>query len=346
MEGTTSSLPRPEGTGLPAAGHGGAAGQDPAPNLGGPDPELGTGWPKDREQKLIDAIRDAADSSGRRRREQLWFWLLRFNSMLVIGVLVMILWFLLSRGLSKALSWEFLTQMPREAMTEGGILPAIVGTVLLTSVAMAAAMPLGILSAIYLNEYAKDGIVKRIIRLATNNLAGVPSVVFGLFGMALFVKGLNFGTSILAGGLTLALVALPVIIRTAEEALKTVPKSYREASLALGATHWQTVYRVVLPAAASGILTGSILSVGRVAGETAPILFTAAAYFLPRLPHSLLDQVMALPYHLYVISTSGTQIEKSRPMAYGTAVVLLALVLMVNMVAVLLRNRFRKQLKN
>jgi phosphate transport system permease protein len=160
------------------------------------------------------------------------------------------------------------------------------------------------------------------------------------------VKGLNFGTSILAGGLTLALVALPVIIRTAEESLKTVPKTYREASLAVGATHWQTVYRVVLPAAASGILTGSILSVGRVAGETAPILFTAAAYFLPRLPHSLLDQVMALPYHLYVISTSGTQIEKSRPMAYGTAVVLLALVLLVNMVAVLLRNRFRKQLKN
>jgi phosphate transport system permease protein len=189
-------------------------------------------------------------------------------------------------------------------------------------------------------------VLKRVIRLATNNLAGVPSVVFGLFGMALFVKGLGFGTSILAGGLTLALVALPIIIRTTEEALKTVPKSYREASLALGATQWQTVRRVVLPAAASGILTGSILSVGRVAGETAPILFTAAAYFLPRLPDSLLDQVMALPYHLYVIATSGTQIEKSRPMAYGTAVVLLMLVTVLNLAAVFLRGRFSKMTKH
>jgi phosphate transport system permease protein len=207
---------------------------------------------------------------------------------------------------------------------------------------MCSSLPLGILSAIYLNEYAKDGWLKRLIRLATNNLAGVPSVVFGLFGMALFVKGLGFGTSALAGGLTLALVALPVIIRTTEEALKSVPMEYRHASLALGATRWQTIRGVVLPAAASGILTGSILSVGRVAGETAPILFTAAAYYLPRLPHSLLDQVMALPYHLYVISTSGTQIEKSRPMAYGTAVVLLLLVLVLNLTAVFLRNRFRR----
>jgi phosphate transport system permease protein len=260
----------------------------------------------------------------------------------IVGILVLILWFLLSRGLEKALSWEFLSQMPREAMTEGGIFPAIVGTLLLTAVSMAVALPLGVLAAIYLNEYAKDGLLRRIIRLATNNLAGVPSVVFGLFGMALFVKGLGFGTSILAGGLTLALVALPVIIRTSEEALKTVPRDYREASLALGATRWQTVQHVVLPSAASGILTGSILSLGRVAGETAPILFTAAAYFLPRLPHSLLDQVMALPYHLYVISTSGTQIEKSRPMAYGTAVVLLFLVLIMNLVAVVIRNRLQK----
>jgi phosphate transport system permease protein len=211
---------------------------------------------------------------------------------------------------------------------------------------MVVALPLGILSAVYLNEYAKDGWLKRVIRLATSNLAGVPSVVFGLFGMALFVKGLGFGTSILAGGFTLALVALPVIIRTSEEALKAVPKDYRQASLALGATRWQTVRHVVLPASASGILTGSILSVGRVAGETAPILFTAAAYFLPRLPHSLLDQVMALPYHLYVIATSGNQIEKSRPMAYGTAVVLVFLILGMNLLAVTLRQRFRKMVKN
>ncbi len=279
---------------------------------------------------------------SRLRQEQVFFNLLRLNSLVIVGLLAIILWFLLSRGAATAFSWPFLSQMPREGMTEGGILPAIVGTLLLTAVAVAVSLPLGVLSAIYLNEYAKEGLLKRAIRLATNNLAGVPSVVFGLFGMALFVKGLGFGTSILAGGLTLALVALPVIIRTTEEALKTVPKSYREASLALGATQWQTVRRVVLPAAASGILTGSILSVGRVAGETAPILFTAAAYFLPRLPHSLLDQVMALPYHLYVIATSGTQIEKSRPMAYGTAVVLLMLVTVLNLAAVFLRNRFRK----
>lgn len=294
------------------------------------------------QEPFRTAVTQTGNTRARLRRESLWFWLLRINAAAIIGVLILILWFLLSRGLEKALSWEFLSQMPREAMTEGGVLPAIVGTLLLTAVAMAGALPLGVLSAVYLNEYAKDGWVKRIIRLATNNLAGVPSVVFGLFGMALFVKGLNFGTSILAGGLTLALVALPVIIRTSEEALRTVPKSFREASLALGATHWQTVRRIVLPSAGGGILTGSILSVGRVAGETAPILFTAAAYFLPRLPDSLFDQAMALPYHLYVISTSGTQIEASRPMAYGTAVVLLAIVLVLNLVAVWLRNRFQK----
>ena len=298
--------------------------------------------PPDFQEPFVKAVRDRSNTDRRRRSQAGWFFLLRLNAILIVGVLAILLWFLLSRGLRVAFSWEFVSQMPREGMTEGGILPAIVGTLLLTAVSMGVALPLGILSAIYLSEYAKDGWLKRVIRLATNNLAGVPSVVFGLFGMALFVKGLGFGTSILAGGLTLALVALPIIIRTSEEALRTVPRDYREASLALGATHWQTVRRVVLPAAASGILTGSILSVGRVAGETAPILFTAAAYFLPRLPDSLLDQCMALPYHLYVISTSGTQIEKSRDMAYGTAVVLLFLVLSMNLAAILLRNRFQK----
>jgi phosphate transport system permease protein len=298
------------------------------------------------QEPLTEAIRDPSNTRGRLRTQALWFIALRGICVMIVGVLVLILWFLLSRGLEKALSWEFLTAMPREGMTEGGIFPAIVGTVALTAVSMVVALPLGLLSAIYLTEYAKDGLLKRTIRLATNNLAGVPSVVFGLFGMALFVKGLGFGTSILAGGLTLALVALPVIIRTSEEALRTVPKDHRHASLALGATRWQTIWNVVLPGAAPGVLTGSILSVGRVAGETAPILFTAAAYFLPRLPHSLLDQAMALPYHLYVISTSGTQIEKSRPMAYGTAVVLLGLVLALNMVAVFLRNKFQKRVRN
>jgi phosphate transport system permease protein len=294
------------------------------------------------QEPFARAIQDLSNTRGRLRSQGLWFVLLRLNALLIVGILLLILWFLLGRGLYKALSWEFLTTMPREGMTEGGILPAIVGTMLLTAVSIATALPLGVLSAIYLNEYAREGRLKRLIRQATNNLAGVPSVVFGLFGMALFVKGLGFGTSILAGGLTLALVALPVIIRTAEEALRSVPKDLRQASLALGATQWQTIWRVVLPAAAPGVLTGSILSVGRVAGETAPILFTAAAYFLPRLPDSLMDQVMALPYHLYVISTSGTQIEASRPMAYGTAVVLLFIVLIMNLAAVVLRNRFQK----
>lgn len=292
------------------------------------------------------AITDRSNTEPRLRTQAIGYWLLRFNAVLMVGILVLILWFLLSRGLYTAFSWEFISQMPRDGMTAGGILPAIVGTLLLTLVSMAVAIPLGVLSAIYLTEYAKDGWLKRAIRVATNNLAGVPSVVFGLFGMALFVKGLGFGTSILAGGLTLALVALPVIIRTAEEALLTVPRESREASLALGATQWQTIQKVVLPSAASGIFTGAILSVGRVAGETAPILFTAAAYFLPRLPDSLLDQVMALPYHLYVISTSGTQIEATRPLAYGTAVVLLFIVLVLNVIAVFLRNRFRKSTGN
>jgi len=294
------------------------------------------------EEPLSKAILDVRNTRRRVREERAWFWVLRVINIVIVGILVIILWFLFERGLSKAVSWEFLSQMPREGMTEGGVLPAIVGTLLLTLLSMLVALPLGIGTAIYLNEYARDGWLKRIIHLATNNLAGVPSVVFGLFGMALFVKGLDFGTSLLAGGLTLALVALPVIIRTSEEALLAVPKDYRHASLALGATRWQTIHRVVLPAGASGILTGSILSVGRVAGETAPILFTAAAYFLPRLPEKLQDQVMALPYHLYVISTSGTQIEKSRPIAYGTAVVLLFLVLGMNLLAVALRHRFRK----
>ena len=298
------------------------------------------------EEPLSKAILDVRNTRRRLRGERAWFWLLRLINLGIVGILVIILWFLFERGLSKAVSWEFLSQMPREGMTEGGILPAIVGTLLLTFISMVVALPLGIGTAIYLNEYARDGWLKRVIHIATNNLAGVPSVVFGLFGMALFVKGMDFGTSLLAGGLTLALVALPVIIRTSEEALLSVPKEYRHASLALGATRWQTIHRVVLPAGASGILTGSILSVGRVAGETAPILFTAAAYFLPRLPEKLQDQVMALPYHLYVISTSGTQIEKSRPIAYGTAVVLLFLVLGMNLLAVALRHRFRKGAKH
>ena len=274
--------------------------------------------------------------------QALAFLALRLSALLMIAALGGILFFVLSRGV-RNVTWEFLTSMPKNGMTEGGILPAIVGTFCLVVGAVVVSVPLGVLSAIYTTEYARQGLLIRIIRMATSNLAGVPSVVFGLFGMALFVKGLGFGPSILAGSLTLALVALPVVIRTAEEALKAVPTGLREASLALGATQWQTIRKVVLPSALSGIMTGAILTVGRVAGETAPILFTVAAYFLPRLPQSVLDQVMAMPYHLYVITTSGTQIEKTRPLAYATAVVLLAMVLLINLTAILLRRRFRKK---
>jgi len=230
-------------------------------------------------------------------------------------------------------------------MTEGGILPAIVGTICLIIGSLIIAMPIGVMSGIYLNEYIKDSPFKRFVHIMTDNLAGIPSIVFGLFGMALFVNTLGFGDSIIAGSFTLGLMVLPIIIRTTEEALKSVDNSFRHGSYALGATKLQTIKRVVLPMALPNILTGLILSIGRVSGETAPILFTVAAYFLPKLPTSIFDQVMALPYHLYVLSTSGTNIEKSRSMAYGTALVLIFIVLIVNLSANFIRSYYRKKRK-
>jgi phosphate transport system permease protein len=283
-------------------------------------------------------------SAGKRRSQAAAFWIFRLLSFLVVAILVVILGFIIVRGIS-VISWEFLSQAPREGMTEGGIFPAIVGTFYLVLGSMLFAFPIGILSGIYINEYAKDSWFKRFVKLMTNNLAGIPSIVFGLFGMALFVNYFKFGDSILAGSLTLGLLALPVVIRTTEEALKSVDNSFRIGSLALGATKWQTTSRVVLPMAFPNIITGLILSIGRVSGETAPILFTVAAYFLPKLPNSIFDQVMALPYHLYVISTSGTNIEASRAMAYGTAFVLIMIILMVNLLANWLRRYFSKKVK-
>ena len=241
------------------------------------------------------------------------------------------------------ISWEFLTGMPRRSGAEGGIFPAIVGTLCLVLGTIAAALPLGIASAIYLSEYARAGRFTRTVRSAIVTLAGVPSIVFGLFGLGLFVLFLNFGASILSGSLTLACMILPTIIVASEEALQTVPQSLREGSLALGATKWETIYKNVLPYAIPGILTGSILGIGRAAGETAPILLTVAAFYLPRLPHSIFDQVMALPYHLYVLATQHPEADKVRSMQYGTALVLLVIVLGVNLVAIILRNRFRKR---
>jgi phosphate transport system permease protein len=281
---------------------------------------------------------------GRRRFfQRFMFWLFRIAAATNGIALVIIVYFLVARGW-RAINWTFLSQAPREAMTEGGILPCIVGTLCLSLGAILVALPIGVASAIYLNEYAKPGRVLRVIRLGINNLAGVPSVVFGLFGLAFFVVWLQFGVSILAGALTLGAMSLPVIIGSSEEALRAVPDTYREASLGLGATKWQTIYRVVLPAALPGILTGAILGISRAAGETAPIMFTAAVFFTPSLPRSIFDKIMALPYHIYVLATAGTEIEKTRHLQYGTALVLIVLVLGLNLVAILYRSRLRRKL--
>ena len=274
--------------------------------------------------------------------EGLAFGAIRLSTVIICLALAIMLGFILLYGY-KAITWTFLTQPPTEAMTKGGIFPAIVGTFYLTLGAIIVAFPLGVASAIYLSEYARQGRLVRFIRLGINNLAGVPSVVFGLFGLGLFVVFLGFGSSILSGSLTLGFLILPVIIGTSEEALKAVPQTYREASLALGGTKWQTIYKVVLPAALPGILTGSILGIGRAAGETAPIMFTAAAFYTPKLPSSVFDEVMALPYHIYVLATAGTHIEETRHLQYGTALVLIALVLGINLVAIIIRTKIRRK---
>lgn len=279
-----------------------------------------------------------------RTSEKIAFTLLTLSAMTVAGFVVIILAYIIYNGYS-AISLEFLTEMPRMRMTQGGIYPAIVGTVYLIIGSMAAALPLGIMAAIYLNEYAGENRTTWFIEMAINNLAGTPSVVFGLFGLALFVKYFGFGSSLLSACLTLSLLIIPVIIRSTQEALIAVPNEYRESSLALGISKWQTIRHVVLPAAIPGIVTGTILSIGRVAGETAPILLTGAAYFLPRLPDSVYSQFMALPYHLFVLATSGTNVIQTRPLQYGTALVLLAIVLGLNVVAVMIRRHYKQKLK-
>jgi phosphate transport system permease protein len=254
----------------------------------------------------------------------------------VVGILVALVW-----KAWPALSWEFITTAPREGNRAGGIMPAIVGTVILVMGTLVIALPVGVAAAIYLHEYARDTRWTRLIRLAILNLAGVPSIVHGLFGLALFVLFLDFGTSILAGSATLAILILPLIISASEEALRTVPSSLREASFALGATRWQTVWRAVFPNAIPGILTGAILGIGRAAGETAPILFTVAAFGLAQLPDSPFDQVMALPYHLYVMATQVTRVPQALP--YAIATVLIGVVIGLNIVAIIVRARFRRR---
>lgn len=280
----------------------------------------------------------------KRINQKIAFGIFTIISYSVVALLFVILAFIVVKGIG-VISWEFISAMPSNGMTEGGIFPAIIGTLCLVLVSMVFAFPVGVFAAIYMTEYVKDGWIKKIIKQMTNNLAGVPSIVFGLFGMSLFVNKLGFGDSILAGGLTLGLLVLPVVIRTTEESLKAVDATFRQASLGLGASKWQTTIKVVLPIAFPNIITGLILSVGRVSGETAPILFTVAAYFLPKLPTSIFDQAMALPYHLYVIATSGTNIEKSRAMAYGTALILIIIVLISNLLANALRKYYGKKVK-
>jgi phosphate transport system permease protein len=268
------------------------------------------------------------------------FWLLRLAAAIVVIPIVFVIGYIIVRG-AGAMSWEFLTAVPRDGMHAGGIMPALVGTVILTLGTAIAAIPLALAAAIYLAEYARDSWLTRLIRVAIINLAGIPSIVYGLFGLGLFVLFLRLGTSIIAGSLTLGLMTLPVVISTAEEAIRSVPQSFRTVSYSLGGTRWQTIRKIVLPQAIPGILTGIILGLERAAGETAPILFTVAAFYLPHLPASLLDQTMALPYHLYVISTQVPGVPLQ--IQFGTALVLLLLVLSMNMIATIVRTRVRRR---
>ncbi len=272
--------------------------------------------------------------------QRVGFVVLGVVALLVVAPILLVVGVIVQQGLG-AITWEFISSMPSDGMKAGGIMPAIVGTIVLTLGTALAAIPVGVGGAVYLAEYAQDNGFTRAIRLAIVNLAGIPSVVYGLFGLGLFVLFLQFGTSILAGSLTLAIMTLPVIISTSEEALRAVPTEYRTVVASLGGTRWQGIRYVILPQALPGMITGIILGLLRAAGETAPILFTVSAFFLPRLPHSPFDRTMALPYHLYVIST---QVPGMPPkMQYGTALVLLVLVLSMNLMATLVRGHFRRR---
>jgi phosphate transport system permease protein len=284
-------------------------------------------------------------SEGQRRKrtvQRVAFALLTLSTVSAFVALGAILYSMISNGAS-ALSWEFLVEFPRKMMTEGGIYPALVGSFYLTVGAVLLSLPFAVASAIWLSEYSRGGLWVRVIRVGVNSLAGVPSIVFGLLGLAFFVKVLGLGVSLLAGALTLALLILPILIRAGEEALQAVPMSFREGALALGATKWHAVRTVVLPSALPGILTGVILGVSRAIGETAPIMFTAAAFYMSRLPETLSDKVMALPYHIFVMATESPNYFKTRNLQFGAALVLLGMVLLMNLGAVTWRARARRR---
>lgn len=278
----------------------------------------------------------------RRRKEKALFMLFRICGAMVVMALAILLFYMFSGGISQ-ISWDFLTEFPSGGMTEGGIFPAIVGTVYLMIIVLFVAIPIGVFSAVYLVEYQPSRTFSKVWRIALHNLAGVPSVVYGLLGVGLFVYFLNFGLSLIAAGLTLSLLVLPLVIAAAREAIQAVPHSLREASLALGATKWQTIRHHVLPYSISGIMTGVILSLSRAAGETAPILLTGAWFYMSTLPGSIFDKFMALPYHIYTMSTQMADLEVGREIAYGTAVVLLMIILGMNMIAIVIRKKYREK---
>ncbi len=269
---------------------------------------------------------------------------LKISIFISIFFLLVFLILIFAKG-GKVLSWSFLSEFPKNGMTQGGIFPAIVGTFWLTIMSVLIAFPLGVMSAVFLTEYAKPLWLVKVVNTAINTLAGVPSIVFGLFGLAIFVNALDFGPSLISGSLTLSILILPIIINSTVEAIKVVPKEFREASFALGASKRETIWKVVLPAALPSILTGAIISVGRAAGETAPILFTCATFYSLQLPTSIWDEVMAMPYHIYALMTEGTAREFQVPIAYGTAIVLLVLVISVNLIAILIRYNIRRKRK-
>ncbi|MDX2135818.1 MAG: phosphate ABC transporter permease PstA [Saprospiraceae bacterium] len=270
--------------------------------------------------------------TAKRLTQAIVFSIFAVVSALVVAGISFLLYYIFSNGLS-SVSWEFLTRPPEQDGLKGGIMLSIAGTLLLVFFSILFAFPVGVLSGIFMNEYSRENAWKKMVRLMTNNLAGIPSIVFGLFGLALFVKAANFGASILAGSLTLAAMILPILIRTTEESLKQIPGDYRAASLALGATKWYTIRHVVLPAAFPNIISGLILGIGRIAGETAPIIFTVAASYLTQFPHSVFSQVMALPFTIYYMASSHPKLLDARPIAYGAAVVLLAIVLSLNLLS-------------
>jgi phosphate transport system permease protein len=296
--------------------------------------------PEDKEKSFA---KNGKKGNGQGGQQSFAFGALRLAMLLVLLGVIYILYDLTGKGIG-IISWDFLTQSPTEGMTKGGIFPALLGTVFVTLITAVTSYPLGICTAIYLNEYAQNNLFTRLVRLSIRNLAGVPSIVYGLFGVALFVQAINLGASILAAGLTLGLLTLPVTITASEEALKAVPDAYREGALALGATKWQSIRTNVLPVAIPGMMTGLILGLSRAAGETAPILFTGAAFFLPRLPADVSSRFMALPYHLFILATQHHSPALVRPIAYGTAFVLVALVLGMNLAAIIIRSRYRRKL--